>query len=173
MSVGHARNLIGKPVSKFEGLVVQEFERVDGARLNDVLSERLDLAAIAVQARRNPTLPLNLHGIINVNRLAIEKHFASIGLRQRLCIIKAYILNEFLAQLRTENVPVRIDDGSGCFGLSHLDLLEVVDEIALTIGSTGARFVFFFVSAEGFISMFSFFRGGDQRHEPGDNRRMA
>jgi hypothetical protein len=84
MSVGHTGNLIGEPIPKFEGLIVQEFERVDGACFNDVLSERVYFAAIAVHAERNPTLSLNLHRIINVDRLAIEKHFASIGLRQRL-----------------------------------------------------------------------------------------
>src|SRR5271169_3964790 len=36
MSVGHASNVLGEPISKLEGLVVQEFERVDGARFNDV-----------------------------------------------------------------------------------------------------------------------------------------
>src|ERR1700733_10408541 len=48
------------------------------------LGERLHLAAIAVHAGRHPTLPLTLHRIINVNRLAIEKHLAIIGLRHRL-----------------------------------------------------------------------------------------
>jgi peptidoglycan hydrolase-like protein with peptidoglycan-binding domain len=84
MSVGHAGNLIGKSISNFERLVVHELERIDGASFNDVLSERLHLAAIAVYTGRHPTLPLDLHRIGNVNRLAIEKHFASIGLRQRL-----------------------------------------------------------------------------------------
>jgi hypothetical protein len=84
MSVGHAGNVLGEPIPKLEGLVVQELERVDGACFYDVLGERLYLAAIAVHAERNPTLSLNLHRIINVNRLAVEKHFASIGLRQRL-----------------------------------------------------------------------------------------
>jgi len=96
-----------------------------------VLGERLDLAAIAVHAGRHATLPLNLHRIIDANRLAIEKHFAGISLRQWLCVIKAYILNEFLTQLRTENVPMSVDDASGCFGLSHLDLLEMLDVHAL------------------------------------------
>jgi hypothetical protein len=114
MSVGHAGNVIGESISKFERLVVQELERVNGARFNDVLGKRLHLAAIAVHAGRHPTLPLNFHRIIDVNRLAIEKHFAGIGLRQRLRVIKAYILNEFLTQLRPENVPVRVDDDS-CF----------------------------------------------------------
>jgi hypothetical protein len=41
-----------------------------------------------------------------------------------------------------------------------LELLEMVDEIVLTIGSTVPRFEFFFISATGFISMFFFFRGG-------------
>src|SRR5580704_2169800 len=84
MSVGHAGNVFGEPISKLERLVVQEFERVDGACFNDVLGERLYFAAIAVHAERDPTLPLNLHRIINVDGLAIEKHFASISLRQRL-----------------------------------------------------------------------------------------
>jgi hypothetical protein len=87
MSVGHAGNVLGEPISKLEGLVVQEFERVDSACFNDVLGERIYFAAIAVNAEHNPTLLLNLHRIINVNRLAIEKHFAGIGfigLRQRL-----------------------------------------------------------------------------------------
>src|SRR5580698_1639613 len=128
MSVGHAGNVLGEPISKLEGLVVQEFERVDGACFNDVLGERIYFAAIAVHTERNPTLSLNLHRIINVNRLAIEKHFTSIGLRQRLRVIKAYILNEFLTQFRTENVPVGVDDASGRSGLGHLDLLEMVDE---------------------------------------------
>jgi hypothetical protein len=131
MSVGHASNVLRKSIPKFEGLVVQEFERVDGACFNDVLGERLHLAAIAVHAGRHPTLPLNLHRIINVNRLAIEKHLASIGLRQRLRVIKAYILNEFLAQFRTENVPVSVDDASGRFGLGHFRISLMVDELAL------------------------------------------
>jgi hypothetical protein len=38
--------------------------------------------------------------------------------------VKTYILNEFLTQFRTENVSVSIDDASGCFRLSHLELLE-------------------------------------------------
>src|ERR1700691_4991547 len=109
MSVRHAGNVLGEPISKLEGLVVQEFERVDGACFNDVLGERFYLAAIAVHAERNPTLSLNLHRIINVNRLAIEKHLAIIGLRQRLRVIKSYILNEFLTQLRTENMSVSVD----------------------------------------------------------------
>jgi hypothetical protein len=113
MSVGHAGKVIGEPISEFEGLAVQEFERVDGVCFNDVLGERLYFAAIAVHAGRHPTLPLNLHRVINVHRLAIEKHFASIGLRQRLCVIQAYIVNEFLKQLRTENVPVSVNDASG------------------------------------------------------------
>jgi hypothetical protein len=138
MSVGHAGNVIGESISKFERLVVQELQRVDGARFNDVLGERLHLAAIAVYTGRNPTLPLNLHRIINVNRLAIEKHFASIGLRQRLRVVKAYILNEFLTQFRTENVPVSVDDASGRMGLDHLDLRELADALALTIDSTGS-----------------------------------
>src|ERR1700683_774475 len=37
MSVGHAGNLIGESIPKFERLVVQELERVDGACFNDVL----------------------------------------------------------------------------------------------------------------------------------------
>jgi hypothetical protein len=84
MGVGHAGKVLREPISKFEGLVVQEFERVDGVCFNDVLGERLHLATIAVHAGRNSTLPLNLHRIINVNRLTIEKHLAIIGLRQRL-----------------------------------------------------------------------------------------
>ena len=113
MSVGHAGNLIGESVAKLERLVVQELERVDGARLDDVLGERLHLSSIAVHAGRHAALPLNLHRIIDVNRLAIEEHFAGIGLRQRLRVVKAYILNELLTQLGPENVPVRVDDASG------------------------------------------------------------
>jgi hypothetical protein len=111
---------------------VQELEGVDGARFNDVLGERLHLAAIAVHAGRHPALPLNLHRIINVNRLAIEKHFAGVSLRQRLRVIKAYILNEFFTQLRTENVSMSVDDASSRLGLGHLDLLEMVDELELS-----------------------------------------
>jgi hypothetical protein len=93
------------------------------ALINDVLGERLYLAAITVHAERNPALPLNLHLIINVKRLAIEKHLAVIGLRQRLRVIKSCVVNEFLMELRTENVPVSVDDASGRLGLSHLELL--------------------------------------------------
>jgi hypothetical protein len=75
---------------------------------------------------------LNLHRVINVDRLAIEKHFAGIGLWQRLCVVKAYVLNEFLAQLRTEDVSMSVDDASGCLGLGHLGLFEMVDELALS-----------------------------------------
>ncbi len=102
---------------------MQELKRVDGARFNNAIGERLYLTAIAVQTERNSTFLLNLHRIVNINRLAIEEHLAGIGLRQRLCVIKAYILNEFLTQLRTENVPVRVDDASGWLGLSHLETL--------------------------------------------------
>ncbi len=84
MSIGHTGNFIGEPVSKFEGLVVQEFECIDRVCFDDVLGERLDFAAIAVHTGRHPTLPLNLHRIINIDRLAIEKHLAVIGLRQWL-----------------------------------------------------------------------------------------
>jgi hypothetical protein len=106
-------NILGEPISKLEGLVVQKLECLDGAAFDDAVGERLYLAAIAVQTERNSTLLLNLHRIVNVNRLAIEKHLARVGLWQRLCIIKANILNELLTQLRTENVPVRVDDASG------------------------------------------------------------
>jgi hypothetical protein len=116
---------------QLEGLVVQELERVDGACFNDVLGECLYLAAIAVHAERNTTLLLNLHRIVDVDRLAIEKHFVGIGLRQRLFVIKAYILSEFLTQFRTEDVPMGVDDASDWFRLSHLELLEIVDELAL------------------------------------------
>jgi hypothetical protein len=100
-----------------------ELERVDGARFNYAIGERLYLTAIAVQTERNSTLLLNLHRIVNVNRLAIEKHLAIIGLRQRLCVIETYILNELLAQFWTENVPVSVDDGSGGVGIRHLEYL--------------------------------------------------
>jgi hypothetical protein len=123
MSVGHKGNIVGEPVSKIERLVVQKLERVDGACFDDVLGEGLYLAAIAVNAGRNPTLPLNLHRIINVNRLAIEKHFAGVGLRQRLRVIEADVLNEFLTKFWTKNMAVRVDDGSGRFGLSHSEYL--------------------------------------------------
>ena len=102
---------------------MQELERVDGARFNYAIGERLYLTAIAVQTERNSTLLLNLHRIVNVNRLAIEKHLACVCLRQWLCVIKAYILNELLTQLRTENVPVSVDDGSGGLGFRHLEYL--------------------------------------------------
>jgi hypothetical protein len=110
---------------------VQKFERVEGACFDDMLGKHLDLAAIAVHAERNPALPLNLHRIIHVNRLTVEKHLVPKDLRQRLCIVNADILNEFLTQLRTEDVPVSVDDASGCLGLSHWDLLEIVHELAL------------------------------------------
>jgi len=103
----------------------------DGACFDDVLGERLDLATIAVHAERNPALTLNLHRIINVNRLAIEKHLVPKDLRQRLCVIKAHILDEFLMQLWTENVPVSVDDTPGCLGLSQLNLLKIADELAV------------------------------------------
>jgi hypothetical protein len=122
MSVGHASNFIRESISELEGLIVQELERVNGASFNDVLGECLHLAAIAVHAGRHPTLPLNFHRIIDVNRLAIEKHFAGIGLRQRLRVIKANILDELLTQFRAENVPVRVDDAPGPFGLSHFGI---------------------------------------------------
>src|SRR5271168_1602509 len=96
MSVGHTGNLIGESISKFERLVVHEFERIEGACFDEMLGERLHFAAIAVHAERNPALPLNLHRIIDVKRLAIEKHLVTKDLRERLCIVKAYILNEFL-----------------------------------------------------------------------------
>lgn len=54
MSVGHAGNSLGEPISKFERLVVQEFEHVDGVCFDDVLGERLHLAAIAIDAGRPP-----------------------------------------------------------------------------------------------------------------------
>src|SRR5271163_2082212 len=119
MCVGHAGNVLGEPISKLEGLVMQELERVDGARFNYAIGERIYLAAIAVQTERNSTLLLNLHRIINVNRLAIEKHLAGIGLWQRLRIVKAYVLNELLLQLGTEDVPMSVDYASGRLGSRH------------------------------------------------------
>jgi hypothetical protein len=110
--------------SKFERLVVREFERVDGIGFNDVLGERLHLAALAVHAIRHSALPLNVHRIINVNRLAIENISPSNSLRNGF-ESSSPILNEFLTQLRTENVSVSIDDASGGFKLSHLELLEM------------------------------------------------
>ena len=50
MGVGRAGNFLGEPVSKFKGLVVQEFETIDGACFDDVLGEHLHLATIAVHA---------------------------------------------------------------------------------------------------------------------------
>ena len=84
MSVGHADDVLGESISKFERLVVQEFERIDGACFDDVLGVCLHLAAIAVHAERNAALALNLHGVINVKRLAIEKHLVTKDLRERL-----------------------------------------------------------------------------------------
>src|ERR1700733_3022400 len=123
MGVCHAGDVVGEPIAKLKGLVVREFESLDGACFNDVLGERFDLTAIAVHAKRDPTLPLNLHRIINVNRIVIEEHLACVCLRQWLCVIKAYIFNELLTQLRTENVPVRVDDASGRLGFRHLEYL--------------------------------------------------
>jgi hypothetical protein len=42
-------------------------------------------------------------------------------------VIKANILDEFLQQFRAENVPVCVDDASGCFGLRHSELLEIAE----------------------------------------------
>jgi hypothetical protein len=102
---------------------MQELECVDGARLNNAIGERLYLATIAVETERNSTLLLNLHRIVNVNRLTIEKHFTGIGLRQRFCVVKAYVLNELLLQLGTEDVPMSIDDASGRLGIRHVEYL--------------------------------------------------
>ena len=60
---------------------------------NDVLSETL-LFRLRHSCSRTPVTPLcqlNLHRIINVGRLAIEKHFASIpACGKRLWVIKSY-----------------------------------------------------------------------------------